>query len=277
MMNYLSVAIPGASFTHSLYKFPSAELSDKYIHDNYEIFFIVSGKGNLTVEAESYNISHGALFAIPPMKYHSLDLSLDTPYEFYSLRFSAGALIQEVSDLLTQVFASDNCKRYSFMTDSDGVFSVFERFQSLTTMNQTEKNLYFKILISELLLLLSVNKEDELNNIDRDLGSRVIRYLSENIDADISLDTLARRFFVSKYYLCRAFKKRNGISPHDYINRKRVMFAKQLIDEGESASAAAYKVGFGDYSAFYRAYVKYFGSSPMTKERIESLESEGNC
>ena len=38
--------------------------------------------------------------------------------------------------------------------------------------------------------------------------------------------------------------------------------AKQLIEQGETASGAAYKVGFGDYSAFYRAYVKVVGKAP---------------
>ena len=40
------------------------------------------------------------------------------------------------------------------------------------------------------------------------------------------------------------------------------MYAKKLIESGETAAAAAYKVGFGDYSAFYRAYVKILGVSP---------------
>ena len=70
---------------------------------------------------------------------------------------------------------------------------------------------------------------------------------------------------MSKYYLCRAFKKYSGVSIHSYITHKRVVYAKQLIDSGETASGAAYKVGFGDYSAFYRAYVKVFGKSPASK------------
>ena len=39
-----------------------------------------------------------------------------------------------------------------------------------------------------------------------------------------------------------------------------------MIEGGESASGAAYKVGFGDYSAFYRAYVKIVGKSPTYHE-----------
>ena len=113
-----------------------------------------------------------------------------------------------------------------------------------------------------IIILLSATASERLPQDEAELGARVIRYLNNNIDKDLSLDRLARKFFVSKYYLCRAFKKHNGTSVHGYINHKRVMFAKQLIEEGETASGAAYKVGFGDYSAFYRAYVKILGVSP---------------
>jgi AraC-like DNA-binding protein len=40
------------------------------------------------------------------------------------------------------------------------------------------------------------------------------------------------------------------------------MYARQLIESGTTAAGAAEKVGFGDYSAFYRAYVKIVGKSP---------------
>ena len=73
---------------------------------------------------------------------------------------------------------------------------------------------------------------------------------------------ISRYFFVSKFYLCRAFKARFGISVHEYITTKRIMLSRQLISAGETASAAAYKVGFGDYSSFYRAYRKVVGEVP---------------
>ena len=44
------------------------------------------------------------------------------------------------------------------------------------------------------------------------------------------------------------------------------MYAKQLIDAGETAQSAAFKVGFGDYSAFYRAYIRIVGKSPRAEQ-----------
>ena len=77
-----------------------------------------------------------------------------------------------------------------------------------------------------------------------------------------TLDDLARRFTVSKFYMCRSFKEHNGISIHGYLTRKRIMIAKSMIEGGTPAVVAAAEVGFGDYSAFFRAYRRIVGHSP---------------
>jgi AraC-like DNA-binding protein len=151
---------------------------------------------------------------------------------------------------------------YSAGAISDSVISVFDRFESVSCLSEAEQSVYSKLILAELLLLLSAAKREDFRPDSVELGARVIRYLNENTERDIPHDVLAKKFFVSQYYLCRAFKKHNGISVHGYINQKRIMYAKQLIELGETASGAAYKVGFGDYSAFYRAYVKIIGKSP---------------
>lgn len=264
MNRHINVNLQNAEASYYVYSHPTTSLSRSFINDNYEIIFIVSGKGIITIEGTEYKLSRGSLFLINPLVYYMFNISLDTPYEYYSLKFSKSSVLSEAMDQFDAVCSDGLSKRYLFYSNSDGVFSMFERIENLARMPENGKILYFKMLLSEILLTLNLSSLDDFCDFSRDLGSRVIRYLSDNIDRSISLDSLARRFFVSKYYLCRAFKKRNGISVRSYINRKRVMYAKQLIENGESASSASYKVGFGDYSAFYRAYVKYIGSSPIT-------------
>ena len=83
-----------------------------------------------------------------------------------------------------------------------------------------------------------------------------------HIDTNETLDDLARRFLVSKFYMCRSFKEHNGISIHGYLTRKRIMIAKSKIESGVPAVTAAAEVGFGDYSAFFRAYRRIVGHSP---------------
>ena len=178
--------------------------------------------------------------------------------------------------LLEKIFGESTEKSGCFYPPGSIInqaFSVFDRFEYAPSLAENEKNLYLRILLSELLLLLSVSSGQNIVRHEDELSARVIKYINEYIDKKLSLDILAKKFFISKYYLCRAFKEYSGVSIHSYINHKRVIYAKQLIEEGETASGAAYKVGFCDYSAFYRAYVKIIGAPPTMDGRKKDTQA----
>ena len=245
--------------------------STQHCHDRYEILFVVSGEGKYTVEGTEYPIHSRTLMVIPPLHYHSVSINPDVPYERYVVFFNASDLTEDAKVFLDE-FKNDAGTFYAADEISSATVSVFERLKEFNALSEEERRIYEKLLISELVFFLSLAKRENVPSDEGELGARVIKYINEHIDKNVSLDFLAKKFFVSKYYLCRAFKKHNGISVHGYINQKRVIYAKQLIESGETASAAAYRVGFGDYSAFYRAYVKIVGTSPSVKgaERSEA-------
>ena len=78
---------------------------------------------------------------------------------------------------------------------------------------------------------------------------------------------LADKFFVTESYVFQLFKKELKITPKKYINDKRLLKAQSLILSGVLPTSAYLTVGFNDYAAFYRAYVKFFGCAP-SKEKI---------
>ncbi len=252
----------GCSYT--LDKSPPDVLDTRHCHDQYEILYVLDGKGTITIEGSVFDIIPGTLIIMRPLEYHSMQMNKVHPYERFVIHFDHENLVDDAVNLLNGFM--ENCdgggKIYSPATVSENVMPLFERFENARELPDSEKGLYIKVLLSELIVFLSVSGGESIARNDAELGARVIRYLNENITRNMSLDKLAKRFFVSKYYLCRAFKKHNGISVHGYINHKRVMYAKLLIEAGETAASAAYKVGFGDYSAFYRAYVKILGKAP---------------
>ncbi len=253
-----------AIFEHTLIETPSGDILSIGRSDAYELIFITSGVAIYSENTVEYRLGRGALIFLSPTEKRELSVLPSSSYEMYSISFTSRDLVAEAEYVLNSILSS--CKEkeaaITFSYAHDRMISVFERFECADGMPRDEKAVYFKMLISEIMILLSIADNLKGEYEGKELGARVARYLDDNIDRDVSLDSLARRFFVSKYYLCRAFKKYNGISVHSYINNKRVTCAKQLIESGESASSAAYKVGFGDYSSFYRAYVKIYGRSP---------------
>ena len=93
---------------------------------------------------------------------------------------------------------------------------------------------------------------------------RVLGYINDHYQEDLSLDTLANRFFISKYHLSREFNRLVGTSVYRYIIQKRLVVAKQLMGEGVPSTTVYQHCGFGDYSNFYRAFKSEYQISPKT-------------
>jgi two-component system response regulator YesN len=79
----------------------------------------------------------------------------------------------------------------------------------------------------------------------------------------MSLEIIAKKYFVSKEYLTTAFKKRYGCNVTEYIISSRMEKAKELI----TTTTLQYKtiaemIGYEDVSYFYRVFKKYYGTSP---------------
>lgn len=90
----------------------------------------------------------------------------------------------------------------------------------------------------------------------------VLSYINENLSAPLDVDSLCARVHISRYHFMRLFKAQTGTSVHAYVRQRRLMRAARLIREGMSAARAAEECGFGDYSAFHRAFTAAFGISP---------------
>ena len=89
---------------------------------------------------------------------------------------------------------------------------------------------------------------------------------------ELSLDLLAKRFFLSKSYLNQQFRQATGTTIWDYVLLKRLMQARSAIRSGVPATEAFRARGFNDYSSFYRRYKGRFGVAPNA-DRPKGTES----
>lgn len=92
----------------------------------------------------------------------------------------------------------------------------------------------------------------------------IMQYLSQNPTQEISIDDLAARFYISKYHMMRRFRAETGYTIHAYLVSKRLVLAREQIASGMPVLQAAGACGFGDYSAFCRAYRRQFGQPPSS-------------
>lgn len=93
--------------------------------------------------------------------------------------------------------------------------------------------------------------------------SHVLAYIHKSISDDIDVTHLAEVACITRPYLIRLFKRELGLSPLQYINKKKVERAQlMLLTEECSVKEVAYSLGFSDHSYFIRMFKKTTGTTP---------------
>ena len=100
---------------------------------------------------------------------------------------------------------------------------------------------------------------------------RSLHYIKTNFSAQLTIEHLAAQAGISKYHICRKFKKHTGVSPMSFVALMRIERAKGLLGRNIPVSAVAYKVGFNDLGNFIRSFKKVTGQTPSTYKKIDSI------
>ena len=79
----------------------------------------------------------------------------------------------------------------------------------------------------------------------------------------LDLDELARTANFSRYHFLRAFRRVFHATPHEYLTRKRIERAKELLAESEfTVTEICFEVGFESLGSFSTLFHKIVGWSP---------------
>ncbi|WP_447077840.1 helix-turn-helix domain-containing protein [Shewanella algae] len=85
--------------------------------------------------------------------------------------------------------------------------------------------------------------------------------------APFRLPQLAKELDLSQYQLLRQFRQRTGMTPHAYLKRIRLEYAKKALLRGDSVISVAQQVGFFDQSHLNKAFKRAFLLSPQAFQR----------
>lgn len=243
-------------------------------HDFYEVYFFMGGKVEFRVEGRVYHLSPGDLLLIGPMELHQAFVEPDgTLYERIVLwidRAYLESFCTPDTDLtrcfdytqpshtnlihLTQAQRSDVAMRLGAL--------VRESYSQEFGAETCAEGLFLQFIAELNRMVLHAESRNADIEESVPLVSRVLGYIGEHYNEELTLDNLAGEFFISKYHLSHEFRRVVGTSLHKYILLKRLLIAKQLLSEGNSPGEVFGACGFGDYTSFYRAFKAEYGVSP---------------
>lgn len=248
-------------------------------HDFYEIYFLLSGKVTYLIEGKSYSLKPWDILIINNKDLHKPIIESGSVYERIVIWINPDyirKLCTPSSDLLT-CFESTSKNRYSLLRPGAEMLNSIKN-----TVFKLEKVLFANSFGSDILtgtylteLIVLINKaylDTDVVSIEEDISynstvNDIIHYINRNLGGDLSLESLSKRYFMSKYHLLREFKKHTGYTLHSYISKKRLLTAKSLLRSGSSISDVCRECGYNNYSNFIRSFTKAFDISPKKYAR----------
>ena len=256
------------------YKDPSPSAVEVHHHDFYEVYFLLGGKVEYWVDGRIIRMEPGDLLLISPMELHRPIVDPQSPaYERIVLWINK----EYLESLSADGVALHGCfntaapnHTHLLHTSSSQRTLITERLADLVRESYSRE--FGSRLCADGILLqfmVQLNRMAQRSNAVQEvsqelspLTQKVIGYIHEHIGEKLSLESLADRFFISKYHLSHAFSREVGVSVYRYVMLRRLLLARQMLSEGESAGTVCRSCGFADYTSFYRAFKSEYGISP---------------
>lgn len=242
-------------------------------HPFYELFFFLNGDADYIIEGKIYKLRAGDILLTNSLDIHRPEIRPGKPYERIVLWLEDRFFdqLRTGGDNLADCFVDAARKDYRRIRPSQ---SRLIRIRTLCrqiseTQNSTLLGSYTLTCAYLFELLVEVCRcyFDSTEAMDEDVTENVkineiIRYLNTNIQAELSLDMVADRFYTSKYYLTRQFKQFTGMTIYQYIIKKRLTISRDMLLSGIPVTSACVECGFSDYSNYLKAFKREFGCNP---------------
>lgn len=158
--------------------------------------------------------------------------------------------------------------QYHFDNDTE-VTDLINKLIRVCSSPDLTKNIYADLNLKELLIRLVQSQHLLQINTEANAASNhtrmhyVLNYIHEHISEKIEVDTLCRRAYMSRNDFFKWFKEQFGITPLEFVNRKRIKLAKQLMtDNKNSITDVSVQCGFSDTNYFVRLFKKMEGITP---------------
>ena len=252
-------------------------------HPFYEFFFFLRGNISIQVEEHAYQVSPYDFFLFPPGYMHR-NFALgpeNIVYErayFYLSESMLLSMDSEVCSLSGLIHHAVHTSRFHYSLGREICMSLVHRMDRIietadspSPLDQCINRARMTILLASICAAMSADPSPG-SPPEHSASGRVIQYINTHLTEKISLDILAEELFMSKYHLLHAFKETTGMSIHQYVMMKRIVYAQLLMQNGVSPMQAAQESGFEDYAGFYRAFRNRTDYSPSEYVRRLGME-----
>lgn len=216
---------------------------ENHCHSTFEMIGVLEGYVNIMIEGKKYRLNEGQITIIPPLCYHSVKANKTGKYRRVTALFDASAIPSEI--------------RERFIDNTNVAVCFSSHLEALKNICKNPDRIYYSLaqaLMIQIIYEDMMAKQKGVFTETDEFLQKAFEYIDLHLHQKILLDDLAQYTSRSKSSFCHLFEKKMNISPKQYILQKKLALASKLIEEGTPHAVAAIKVGYENYSSFYRLY-----------------------
>ncbi|MCM5703333.1 AraC family transcriptional regulator [Larsenimonas salina] len=245
---------------------PLATVSQHHAHAHYQIVIGLSGRAAFDIDGRGGEVGAFQGCLVPASRTHAFaglgdnsQLILDLPehapalsghYRAHLKLFDAPCYF-ELDDALTHYLA----------------FMVRELDQHAS---RADSDLLASTLLSSIYHRQFPNGLTQSGRLD--LGA-IDDYIERHMMDGVAVGALARLSFLSPAHFSALFREQTGLSPYQYIMKKRLEQARVILrTTSNSLTQVAERCGFANQSALSHAFKRHIGHTP-TRERGQSARA----
>lgn len=225
-----------------------------HLHEQIEIIYVLSVGQHMNINGQKYEIKPGQAAIIFP----------DTVHHYYrnEWRNAESVILIITPSLFGGIFPNLNkmTPETPIVTEIDEATEF--AFRQLSDCSSFSEKLGWSIVIFSKIIDQLHLKKNAAAPVEH-LTQKIIQYIGQNFKQDITLETLAKEFSVSKFYISHIFSDKIKINFRNYLALIRAEYAASLIrSTNDSMTNICSCSGFASQRTFNRAFKQIYGMTP---------------
>lgn len=225
------------------------------------LIYTISGEGYLKYNDIEYTLERNTAVLIDCNQKQLYKTGANDEWEFFYLHFT-GAAASRYYELI-----NENEVKKIGISNSNELIQLFYKLK-LEAETESVKN-HFRISSDIELMLTELLEQQDVENQENKKEAfsveieKIIAYMNEHYSEEVSLELLANKMVMSKYYFLRVFKEYVGITPHEYLTKTRMKEAKYLLTSTEyPLEYISVKIGYQNVNTFIKNFKREVRITP---------------
>lgn len=266
------VVVPGEEY-------PASNHPNGYVFDpargrvlsEYQLLYIVKGRGTLTTEQGQYQVSKGTMILLRPGKWHTYHPAPDVGWSEYYIGFTGDAAERAIKAL----FADD--EHIFNIGLSREIIDLYQRAIEVAAVYRPAAQQMLAGIVMHMIGIVNFTARNESLSTDRldQIVEQAKSIMQEHVTQNIDLEALATQLNISYSWFRKIFRDYTGHPPAKYFMEIKLRHAQYLLaNTRESIKEIAFALSFKSTEHFYTTFKRVTGYTPNTYRRMSTPEQK---